>query len=129
MEIHDTSRRIFSGLPVKLDISNGNLVGITGHDGWCYMGLFIIQDKFSKFKVSKNGNQVLENVLWWIKDGKFGLMEIIDPPTPLSLGPMVSLVKIPTPSWKLQPIGQLTLGVSTIPIGILEIGGNPLPIL
>jgi hypothetical protein len=62
------------------------------------MGLFIIQDKFSKFKVSKNGNQVLENVLWLIKDGKFGLMEIIDPPTQLSLGPMVSLVKMPTPS-------------------------------
>jgi hypothetical protein len=64
MEIHDMSRRIFSRLPVKLGISNGNLVGIIGHDGWCYMGSLIIQDNFSKFKVAKNGNQVLENVLW-----------------------------------------------------------------
>ena len=50
-------------LPSNLGISEGNLVGIGGHEGSCLTGSFINFDNSGKFKVAKKGSLGLAGVL------------------------------------------------------------------
>ena len=42
--------------PSNLGMSDGNLVGTSGHEGSCLTGSFINLDKYGKFNVARNGS-------------------------------------------------------------------------